>query len=597
MNGKPQRRRTWRAWGLLAVVAAAVFGVMALMGSAHTQAVGPVHTFGIAISKSVQTDVHLGEVVQKTIKLENLDVDHGVLINTLTDQFPQGTGPIVNVSGCATKLALSDGVPGSGPDFTSCGLKITIPNDPSLCGTGLQNQVVVTFTDQVLTTLHNTNQASGVYTIRCPDVKVVKTAKTPKVDAGQDAVYNITVTAIGNEPSTNVVLTDGGLDVAKVAVGGADANLCLPIASGTLTCNFGTLDPAGISSRTINLTHHTSTTQCPAISNTAHVTADFDAVLSNNTSGPVVIRVNNCPVVNPPISKCTLQDLVECIRLGNPHLANLWLCQPVATCANPAAGEGEVDFNLNLGGPVRGLDPKCLATAPDPTTCPRQSIGSFQFEVRYDSKLVTLQVEPGSLWRDAAGNLLSNVSCATIPTQNGIQFRCNIKGKTLVLYGPGTLAVVRVRATSDVYSILIPNQQNGIVTQLINQDCNLSDLQGHPIKLAGQTLPGVGPAVCDDADVTIRYLEGDVNADCEVNVQDQQLIAFRWGSHLGSLLYNSRYDLEPAAPKKGDGDIDAKDLQVVFGRHTSPNSTCAAPHPAQDPVDPKAIPTPTPPPA
>jgi hypothetical protein len=83
-----------------------------------------------------------------------------------------------------------------------------------------------------------------------------------------------------------------------------------------------------------------------------------------------------------------------------------------------------------------------------------------------------------------------------------------------------------------------------------------------------------------DANVTLRYLEGDVNADCVVNVQDQQLIAFRWGARLGSLLYNSRYDLEPAAPKKGDGDIDAKDLQVVFGRH---ESTCADPHPLQAP--------------
>ena len=80
--------------------------------------------------------------------------------------------------------------------------------------------------------------------------------------------------------------------------------------------------------------------------------------------------------------------------------------------------------------------------------------------------------------------------------------------------------------------------------------------------------------------MTIRYLEGDIHADCIVDVLDQQQIAFRWGSHLGNLLYNSRYDLEPSAPKKGDGDIDAKDLQFVYGRH---GSTCANPHPPQDP--------------
>jgi hypothetical protein len=178
-------------------------------------------------------------------------------------------------------------------------------------------------------------------------------------------------------------------------------------------------------------------------------------------------------------------------------------------------------------------------------------------------------VERGELFQQ------EGVFCATIPTQNAVQFRCNVKGKEFEINGPGTLAVVHVRPTADVYSILIPNQDNGIVTQLINQDCNLSDLQGHPIKTA----------LCGDADVTIRYLEGDTHADCQIDVHDQQQISFRWGSRVGSLLYNSRFDLEPSTPKKGDGDIDAKDLQMVFGRHVS---TCADPHPPQPPVDQKA---------
>jgi hypothetical protein len=262
---------------------------------------------------------------------------------------------------------------------------------------------------------------------------------------------------------------------------------------------------------------------------------------------------------NPPIEK-------------DPRLSNLWLCQPVATCADPSNGIGERDLEVVLGRAITSISPKG-----EP-----QTIGSFEFQVRYDAKFVSVTVDAGPLFDRA------DASCSRIPGQGFVSFRCNIKGKTgAPAVGPGTLAIVRVRPTADVYSMLIPNQDNGIATQLINQGCQLSDLQGHPIKTA----------VCGDAELTIRYLEGDVNADCVVNVQDQQLIAFRWGSHVGNLLYNSRYDLEPAAPKKGDGDIDAKDLQVVFGRHTSPNSTCTAPHPAQDPVDPKALPataTPTP---
>jgi hypothetical protein len=89
--------------------------------------------------------------------------------------------------------------------------------------------------------------------------------------------------------------------------------------------------------------------------------------------------------------------------------------------------------------------------------------------------------------------------------------------------------------------------------------------------------------------VTVRFLEGDVEPDCAVDSLDQQAIAFRWGATKGSQLYLERMDLEPSgfpgAGVSGDGDIDIKDLQFVFGRH---GSTCGDPHPPQPPVNPKA---------
>jgi hypothetical protein len=261
-------------------------------------------------------------------------------------------------------------------------------------------------------------------------------------------------------------------------------------------------------------------------------------------------------------------------------VTNLWLCPSTApSCNNSAGGVGEITFSDGLDQAVRSRDPKCLATGAEPSTCPVQTIGSFELELRFDAKLVSLTVEPGGLF---AGR--PEVSCESISGQGFVQFRCVTKGKPgNAPIGPGVLTIVRVRPTSDVYSMLIPNQNNGITTRVINQNCQLSDLQGHPIAQAGQSEPGVGSGVCTPADITMRYLEGDVNGDCAVNVQDQQLIAFRWGSHVGSLLYNSRFDLEPSAPKKGDGDIDAKDLQMMFGRH---GSTCADPIPPQAPIDP-----------
>ena len=43
-------------------------------------------------------------------------------------------------------------------------------------------------------------------------------------------------------------------------------------------------------------------------------------------------------------------------------------------------------------------------------------------------------------------------------------------------------------------------------------------------------------------------------------------------------------NLEPSSQQQ-DNDIDINDLQFVFGRF---GSTCKDPHPAQDPVNPKA---------
>ncbi|MGB2695403.1 MAG: hypothetical protein WBD55_09480, partial [Dehalococcoidia bacterium] len=82
----------------------------------------------------------------------------------------------------------------------------------------------------------------------------------------------------------------------------------------------------------------------------------------------------------------------------------------------------------------------------------------------------------------------------------------------------------------------------------------------------------------------IRWLEADVNGDCRVDAADGQILAFRWGARVGNLLYNQRFDLEPSGTAKFDGDVDIKDIQFVFGRH---GSTCADPHPPQDPVNPK----------
>jgi hypothetical protein len=296
----------------------------------------------------------------------------------------------------------------------------------------------------------------------------------------------------------------------------------------------------------------------------------------------------------------------------DPSLANLWLCNTGApACANKAGGVEEVNLDVTLTSAVTSLDPKCVAPAtatatpttsptrtttqtstatrtatttstptrtatptPTATPCPAQAIGAFEFDLRYDPKTVSVNPQPGALF----GSEL----CGTTPGEGTLHFRCPASGTLLGgLTGPGVLAVLRIRATEDDYSILIAGQENGIVTDLVLQSCRLIDIRNNLIK----------SNVCGNATVTARYLEGDVRADCTVDVIDQQQLAFRWGARLGSLLYVPRFDLDPSGFP--DGDIDVLDLQFVFGRH---GSTCQDPHPAQPPVDPRAGLTPTPPP-
>jgi hypothetical protein len=264
----------------------------------------------------------------------------------------------------------------------------------------------------------------------------------------------------------------------------------------------------------------------------------------------------------------------------SPSLANLWLCNIRPGCDNKGSGVEEVNLDIVLDQAITDPEPKCVGfpNFQPPETCPRQTIGSFEFEVLFDAKVISVQVEAGPLFQRP------EVECLSASAQGYVRFRCLTKGKPEdAPSGPGVLAVVRVRATPNMYSLIIPGQVNGFPTQLLNQKCNLGDLQGHHIN----------SAVCGSAAVTVRYLEGDVHADCVVDVMDSQQIAFRYGAVRGFFLYSARYDLEPSFPILGDGDIDILDLQFVYGRRGTADapdsqSTCKNPHPPQPPVDPKA---------
>jgi hypothetical protein len=230
--------------------------------------------------------------------------------------------------------------------------------------------------------------------------------------------------------------------------------------------------------------------------------------------------------------------------------------------------------------------------SPNDSDTDPEGFASYEFQVKYDHKVFDLEVN------DALNDLIDNDQDAvrdeadegqiygwrgnqtcdmTILTENWILFGCVSAGQVLGNPAPVDewLATIRVSPDPDMFLRIRPTKDNGVVRTILDENCEVADIYAsEPWPF---TLPGGLTEDCTDVTITVRMLEGDLNLDCEVNVLDQQAIAFRYGATFGLLLYDPFYDLEP---KFTDFDIDIKDIQFVFGRD---GSTCQAPIPNQDP--------------
>jgi len=251
-----------------------------------------------------------------------------------------------------------------------------------------------------------------------------------------------------------------------------------------------------------------------------------------------------------------------------PPFQNLFLTRqgtkiPPARCLD---GTNVATLTESISVPISGQDPK------DPAQ--PQRLGGFSFQVKYDLLKVCVTLRPGAAWTNT-GQVCTVQDSATAPALQGIaRINCVTLGKATVVdtstAAGRTLALIEVRPQPEAYSQIRANQDNGQVVQLNNEACKLTDLQGHSIQVFS----------CEDADVTVRFLEGDVEPDCAVNTLDTQAIAFRWGAAKGGLVYNDRFNLEPSGTQ-ADQDIDVSDLQFVYGRF---GSNCLVPWPTQAPV-------------
>ena len=266
----------------------------------------------------------------------------------------------------------------------------------------------------------------------------------------------------------------------------------------------------------------------------------------------------------------------------SPALANLWLMK--AGCVVPAEGKGCLVIDLNVFA-VADLD------NPNDSDEVPEGLGAWEDQKRFDHKFISLTPVPDNTWLQSGGRI---ANCTmVIVSENNILEGCvtkddpNVDGQQPGPQGGGLLERIYVipQLNDLIYrSDFRPTKDNGIITDIVDDNCEVTDTQGEQIQ---GTLPGQLTTVCSDVHITIRMLEGDMDLDCDVDVLDDQALAFRYGAQLGLQLYDRWFDLEP---KWSDDDIDIKDLQFVFGRNYS---TCQTPIPDDQNGFAPPVPTPT----
>jgi hypothetical protein len=379
-------------------------------------------------------------------------------------------------------------------------------------------------------------------------------------------------------------------------------NTPIPTATGTpVPTATSTPVPTSTSTLVPTATHTppATATHTPPATATNTATATGTALAATFTPAPTMTNTPTSGPSNTPTATATggaggdpgVSKVPEsCIAPGSGNCdplvpaANLWLC-----VTGPCSGPGE--GNLLVYEYARNV-----TTGDQNGDTIVDGLGAYEFSVEYDN-LVIQSVNPrdivfapaGSITRypagtdgvtDGEGAARGPANCSmSLVFENVVHFGCVTSGQIPGPTGDFDLARLDLVPHPDLTNDIFPGNDNGVVTVLKDNGCELVDVFGHPV--TGSVSGGLTP-VCGDLAVTVRILEGDLNLDCRVDVEDSQLIAYRYGAFFGSALYSEWFDLEP---NLHDLDIDVKDIQKVLGRD---HSTCQEPIPPQPPLPPPA---------
>ncbi len=516
---------------LLAIGAALIGGKLAFPASAQT----PLH--GIGFAKGCNSPVTVGYPYQcNVLTINNVDSAGDTLtITSLVDVVNSGGGPVTS-GNLLPSLSLSfSGGSSCAPGQTIC----TLPAGSSI----------------------STNAPFSFYTVQSTD-------PNPLTDTATLTWQDLCTSAAPNCPVGNQSATAGSSAVVQTPT---------PTPTNTPT-NTPTATPTKTNTPTATPTQISTVVGGGSVTPVSTTTppSQFKVPCGNPTVG------NTATPTPGAGSGCQTAVASGNVNLNGPT-ANLFICQTPAPSGCTGPGEGHLVVYENVSN-VQTTDYPPL----DPPL--GDGIGAYEFQVEFDN-FVIQSVNPmdviftqGGGTRDggagpfpALGRGAPNCS-NSITSENSVRFGCVTLGQNDGPNGDFTLAKLDLIPAADDVKDLFPGNDNGIPTLIKDNQCELADILGHPV-LGTVGNAGQLPS-CGDIFVTIRILEGDINLDCIVDVNDEAIIAQHYGAFFGSAFYQKWLDLEP---KFHDLDIDIKDLQKVFGRD---GSTCQNPIPAQTPVTP-----------
>ena len=260
------------------------------LGNNQASATITVDCPDILITKTaVQPTVNAGDQIGFDVSVSNNGKGAAYAV-TVNDPLPTTAGLSwsIDAANSSDGWSIVDGALVYGPAALAAGdeIHVRVVSDT----TAASCSVIDNTAD--LTWQGGSDNDSDSVTVLCPDVHVDKTASNGTINAGDEASFTMTVTNDGKGIARNVTLNDP----LPSGVEWTENNAWCEITDGTLSCDFGDMDPGDSHSVTVSGTAPAAA--CGSLDNLASVAADNESAADaqDNTDGASITV--QCPDVH-----------------------------------------------------------------------------------------------------------------------------------------------------------------------------------------------------------------------------------------------------------------------------------------------------------